>query len=224
MTHIVHPLAHRLGIIRDWKSRWFGGSREKYTKFLRSDVLLVQYLTKRLRGLYIAGIEIERNEKTLRIIIKTSRPGMIIGRSGEGALKLRADLLKEAKRVKIFIPEQLKIDIEEMRYPESNAAIVSQMIAEGLEKRIPFRRIMKQTLDKVMANRDVKGARIIVSGRLGGAEMSRSEQVKGGSIPLQTLRADVEFAREKAYLSYGVLGIKVWIYKGEVFDDQKTKR
>ncbi|MBU0723169.1 30S ribosomal protein S3 [Patescibacteria group bacterium] len=224
MTHIVHPLAHRLGIIRDWKSRWFGSGREKYTRFLKSDVLLVQYLTKRLRGLYIAGIEIERNEKMLRIIIKTSRPGMIIGRSGEGALKLRADLLKEAKRVKVFVPEQLKIDIEEMRYPEGNAAIVSQMIAEGLEKRMPFRRIMKQTLDKVMANRDVKGARIMVSGRLGGAEMSRKEQAKGGSIPLQTLRADVEFAREKAYLPYGVLGIKVWIYKGEVFDDQKNKK
>ena len=221
MTHIVNPLAHRIGIIRDWKSRWFGDDREKYKSFLRGDVLLVEYLTKRLRGFYVADIEIERNEKTLRIIIKTSRPGMIIGRNSEGAVKLRADIKKEAKRVKISLPERLKVDIEEIRYPENNAAIVSQMIAEGLERRMPFRRVMKQTLDKVMANRDVKGARIRVSGRLGGAEMSRTEQVKGGAIPLQTFRADIDYAREKAFLPYGVLGIKVWIYKGEVFSGKK---
>ena len=224
MTHVVHPLAHRIGIIRDWKSRWFGGSREEYRTFLRGDVLLVDYLNKRLRGFYVASIETERNEKTLRFIIKTSRPGMIIGRSGEGATKLRTDILKEAKRLKISMPEQLKVDIEEVRYPESNAAIVSQMIAEGMEKRMPFRRVMKQALDKVMANRDVKGARIRVGGRLGGAEMSRTEQVKKGAIPLQTFRADIDYAREKAYLPYGVLGIKVWIYKGEVFNEKKGKK
>ena len=224
MTHVVHPLAHRIGIIRDWKSRWFGGSREEYKTFLRGDVLLVEYLNKRLRGFYVASIETERNEKTLRFIIKTSRPGMIIGRNGEGATKLRTDILKEAKRLKIPMPEQLKVDIEEVRYPESNAAIVSQMIAEGMEKRMPFRRVMKQALDKVMANRDVKGARIRVGGRLGGAEMSRTEQVKKGAIPLQTFRADIDYAREKAYLPYGVLGIKVWIYKGEVFNEKKGKK
>ena len=224
MTHVVHPLAHRIGIIRGWKSRWFGSSREKYRDFLRGDVLLVDYLNKRLRGFYVASIETERNEKTLRFIIKTSRPGMIIGRNGEGATKLRADILKEAKRLNISMPEQLKVDIEEVRYPESNAAIVSQMIAEGMEKRMPFRRVMKQALDKVMANRDVKGARIRVGGRLGGAEMSRTEQVKGGAIPLQTFRADIDYAREKAYLPYGVLGIKVWIYKGEVFNEKKGKK
>ena len=221
MTHVVHPLAHRIGIIRGWKSRWFGGNREEYKTFLRGDVLLVEYLNKRLRGFYVAGIETERNEKTLRFIIKTSRPGMIIGRNGEGATKLRADLLKEAKRMKITIPEKLKVDIEEVRYPENNATIVGQMIAEGMEKRMPFRRVMKQTLDKVMANRDVKGARIRVGGRLGGAEMSRTEQVKAGAIPLQTFRADIDYAREKAYLPYGVIGIKVWIYKGEIFEEKK---
>jgi len=224
MTHVVHPLAHRLGTIRDWKSRWFGRSREEYTSFLRGDILLERYLNKRLRGFYVADVETERNEKTLRFIIKTSRPGMIIGRNGEGALKLRADLSKEAKRMKIAMPEQLKIDIEEVRYPESNAAIVSQMIAEGLEKRMPFRRVMKQAMEKVMANRDVKGVRIRIAGRLGGAEMSRTEQVKKGAIPLQTFRADIDYAREKAYLPYGVIGIKVWIYKGEVFDEKKGNK
>jgi len=224
MTHVVHPLAHRLGTIRDWKARWFGRTREEYTSFLRGDILLERYLNKRLRGFYVADVETERNEKTLRFIIKTSRPGMIIGRSGEGALKLRADLLKEAKRVKVTMPEQVKIDIEEVHYPESNAAIVSQMIAEGLEKRMPFRRVMKQAMDKVMANRDVKGVRIRIAGRLGGAEMSRTEQVKKGAIPLQTFRADIDYAREKAYLPYGVIGIKVWIYKGEVFDEKKGNK
>ena len=224
MTHVVHPLAHRIGIIRGWKSRWFGNTREKYTDFLRGDVLLVEYLNKRLRGFYVAVVETERNEKTLRFIIKTSRPGMIIGRNGEGAAKLRLDILKEAKFRKINMPEQEKIDIEEVRYPESNAAIVGQMIAEGLEKRMPFRRVMKQALEKVMANRDVQGARIRIGGRLGGAEMSRTEQVKKGAIPLQTFRADIDYAREKAYLPYGVIGIKVWIYKGEVFDDKKGKK
>ena len=220
MSHVVHPYSHRLGIIRDWKSRWFGATSEQYRERLRGDVLLTMYLEKRLRGLYVASIDVERNEKTLRIIIKTSRPGMIIGRSGEGAVKLRADIEKEARRNKLSMPETLKVDIEEIRYPESNAALVAQMVVEALERRLPFRRVLKQTLEKVMANRDVQGARILVSGRLAGAEMSRKEQVKRGNIPLQTFRADVDYAREKAFLPYGVLGIKVWIYRGEIFDKE----
>jgi len=219
MTHTVHPYSHRLGIIRGWKSRWFA-SKDNFKIFLKSDTLLREYLDKRLRGLYVAGIEMERNEKTYRIIIKTSRPGMIIGRSGEGATKLKADVKKFIHKNKLHVPKDFKIDIEEVRYPEGNATIVSQMIAEGLEKRLPFRMVMKQTIEKVMANRDVKGARIALSGRLGGAEMARKEQIKRGGIPLQTFRADIEFAREKAFLPYGVVGIKVWVYKGEVFDDK----
>jgi len=217
MTHVVHPYAHRLGIIRDWKSRWFGG-KDQYTAFLKSDVLLRRYLERRLKDFYIAGIEMERGEDKLRLIIKTSRPGMIIGRSGEGATKLKADVVKEAKRLKVVLPQDFKLDIEEVRSPESNAAIVGKMVAEGLEKRLPFRMVLKQTVEKVMANRDVKGVKISLSGRLGGAEMSRKEFLRKGGIPLQTFRADIDFTRERAILPYGVLGIKVWIYKGEVFD------
>jgi len=220
MSHVVHPYAHRLGIIKDWKSRWFG-TRGQYQEFLRGDVLVREYLEKRLRGFYISSIEMERNEKMFRIIIKTSRPGMIIGRSGEGMTKLRNDIVKLFHRLNIKQQEDFKIDIEEVRSPESDAAIVSQMIAEGLEKRLPFRRVMKQTIEKVMANRDVKGARIALSGRLGGAEMSRREQIKKGGITLQTFRADIDFARERAHLPYGDLGIKVWIYKGEVFGEEQ---
>ena len=222
MTHVVHPYAHRLGIIRDWKSRWLTG-KEQYKDYLRGDVLLTDFLTKRLRGMYVAGIEMERNEKMFRIIIKTSRPGVIIGRNGEGAQKLRTAILKKVKKENLSIPEKLKIDIEEVRYPEGNAALVGQMVAEGLERRMPFRRVLKQILEKTMATREVKGARILVSGRLQGAEMSRTEQVKRGPVPLQTFRADIDYAREKAYLPYGVIGIKVWIYKGEVFDKKDKK-
>jgi len=222
MTHVVHPYAHRLGIIRDWKSRWFG-KQGQYQEFLRGDVLLREYLEKRLRGFYISSIEMERNEKSFRIIIKSSRPGMIIGRSGEGMTKLRTDLEKQMRRLKITHPEEFKIDIEEVRSPEADAAIVGAMIAEGLERRLPFRRVIKQTMEKVIASREVKGARIVLSGRLGGAEMSRKEELKKGGIPLQTFRADIDFAREKAHLPYGDIGIKVWVYKGEVFSDQSRK-
>jgi len=222
MTHIVHPYAHRLGIIRDWKSRWFG-AKEEYKDFLRGDVLIRSFLDKRLRGNHIAGVEIERNAKTFRVVIKTARPGMVIGRAGEGSVKLKNDILKEAARKKLSIPQDFKLDVEEVRSPESNAAVVAEMIAEGLEKRLPFRMVLKQTVEKVMANRDVKGARIAISGRLGGAEMARFEQIRRGGIPLQTFRADIDYAKNTARLPYGAIGIKVWIYKGQIFADNKKK-
>ncbi|KKU81878.1 MAG: 30S ribosomal protein S3 [Parcubacteria group bacterium GW2011_GWA1_47_8] len=223
MTHIVHPYAHRLGIIRDWKSRWFG-ARGEYKDFLKGDILIRGYLEKRLRGNHIAGVEIERNAKMFRIIIKTARPGMVIGRAGEGSVKLRNDILKQAARYKLSIPKDFKLDIEEVRSPESNADVVGEMVAEGLEKRLPFRMVLKQTVEKVMANRDVKGARIAISGRLGGAEMARYEQIRRGGIPLQTFRADIDFAKKTAHLPYGAIGVKVWIYKGQIFSDKKSDK
>ena len=217
MTHVVHPYSHRLGIIRDWKSRWFG-KKDNFVDHLRADVLVRAFLTKKLRGMYLALIEIERSEKQYRIMLHTSRPGMIIGRGGDGIDKLKASLKKEMARLKIITPQDVKVDIVEVASPEADAAIVAAMVAEGIEKRLPFRRVLKMTMDKVMANRDVQGARIQVSGRLGGAEMARREQIKRGGIPLQTLRADIDFAREKAYMTYGVIGIKVWIYRGMKFE------
>lgn len=217
MSHTVHPYSHRLGIIRDWKSRWFSVG-ERYKAYLKGDVFLRDYLEKRLRGFYVSDVDIERGEKTLRIIIKTSRPGMIIGRSGEGSEKLRKDITALMEKKKLARPKELKIDIEEVRSPESNAHIVAFMIVEGLEKRLPYRRVMKQTIEKVMANRDVKGVRILLGGRLGGTDIARSEELKRGRVPLQTFRADIDFSRERAHLPYGDIGIKVWIYRGEVFD------
>lgn len=222
MSHTVHPYSHRLGIIRDWKSRWFG-VKESYKNYLRSDVILREFLAKRLRGNHVSSIEMERDSKQFRIIIKTARPGMIIGRSGEGANKLREDIYRVLRKNNLEVPKNLNLDIEEVKSPESDAAVVAEMVAEGLERKLPFRRVIKQTVGKVMANRDVLGARITLSGRLAGAEMSRKEEVRRGMIPLQTFRADVDFAREKAYLSYGVIGVKVWIYRGEVFENKRGK-
>ncbi len=217
MTHVVHPYAQRLGILRDWKSRWFG-SREQYREYLETDILVREFLEKELRKFFISSIEMERSEKLFRIVIKTSRAGMLIGRSGEGAQKIKNDVLSFLNKHKLSQSKELKIDIEEIRYPETDAAVVGMMVAEGLEKRLPFRRILKTTIDKVSASRDVKGVKIALSGRLGGAEMARRESLKKGRIPLQTLRADVDFAKEKAYMSYGIVGIKVWIYKGDIFN------
>ena len=219
MSHHVHPYAHRLGTLRDWKSRWFADNGQ-YQEYLKGDTMLRGYLEKRLRGMHVADVEMERNDKMWKVVVKSARPGLIIGRSGEGAVKLKNDVMSRLARWKIKTPKEFRIEVEEVRNPESNAPIVGQMVAEGLEKRMPFKRVMKQMLEKVMANRDVKGARIEVSGRLGGADMSRKEHVKAGNIPLQTIRADVDFAREKAYLPYGVIGIQVWIYKGEVFAEK----
>ncbi len=224
MTHTVHPFAHRLGILRDWKSRWFAKTPAQYRQNIKIDTMVRQYLKKRMRGFYVTSIEIERGQKVLRILIKTSRPGMVIGRGGEGSVKLAKDIEKVIRELGIKEVPAVKIDIEEVRSPESQSPVVAYMVAEGLEKRMPFRRVLKQTVEKVMANRDVQGVRIAISGRLGGAEMSRAEEIKRGRVPLQTLRADVDFAREEAYLPYGVIGVKVWIYRGEIFDEKEKAR
>ena len=173
--------------------------------------------------MYISGIEIERSRKATRFIIKTSRPGLIIGRNGEGAAKLKEDILKKMSKLKLPKVEDFKLEIVEVGNPEADAAIVAYMIAEGLEKRMPYRRVIKQILEKVMSARGVEGARVVLSGRLGGAEIARTEELKRGSIPLQTLRADIDFKRERAVLPYGTVGIKVWIYRGKIFADKKKE-
>lgn len=222
MTHIAHPFVQRLGINRDWRSRWFTTDPKKYREYIRTDHAIRQMLQKKLKGMSVDAIEIERDQKTLRILIKTARPGLVIGRSGEGAQQLKKDVDLLLRKLKLEEKPEIKIDIEEVRSVETSAAIVAQMIVEGLEKRMQFRRVMKQTVEKAMANRDVQGVRIICSGRLGGADMARREELKKGRIPLQTLRADIDFARERANLPYGVIGIKVWIYRGDVFGDRKS--
>ena len=218
MSHKVHPFSHRLGIIRDWQSRWFGDNK-KYRDFLKGDILIRNFLQKTLADMYVSKIEIERGEKKLRIVIKTSRPGLIIGRAGEGTEKLRKNLNTFMRKNNILDTNvELRIDVEEVRSPESDAQIVALMVREMIEKRMPFRRVLKQTVDKVMANRDVQGVRIRISGRLNGAEMARTEELRKGRVPLQTFRADVDFSRVRAKISQGDLGVKVWIYRGDIFE------
>lgn len=218
MSQTVHPYSHRLGILRDWKSRWFGVDR-KYREFLKGDVLIRQYLEKKLLEFFVADVEIERSKNAIRIIIKTSRPGMIIGRNGEGMDKLRKELKSFMIKRKIFDKDiETKVEVDEIRSPESNAKLVGLMVRDALQKRMPFRRVLKQTVEKVMANREVQGVRIRIGGRLNGADMARSEDLKKGQIPLQTIRADIDFARVRASIPQGDLGIKVWIYRGEIFN------
>jgi len=218
MTHTVHPYAHRLGIIRDWKSRWFAADKKHYRENVKVDEVVRQFLAKRLRGMHTNEVEVERSANELRVIVHTARPGLVIGRSGENATKLRKELSAAIHKAAPSHNRALKLDIMEIRQPETDASVVGAMIAEGLEKRLPFRRVLKQTVEKVMAVREIKGVRIIISGRLGGADMSRKEEIKKGRIPLQTFRANIDFAQVEAQLPYGVIGIKVWIYMGEQFD------
>ena len=220
MSKVVHPYAHRLVLLRDWKSRWFATDKN-YVNNLAVDITIREFLEKRLRGFYVSTIELERAQKSIRVIIRTSRPGMVIGRSGEGATKLKADLHKALKRAKLDTTDEIKLEIIEVVNPEADAKIVAFMVAEGLEKRMPYRRVLKTVVEKVMQVRGIQGVKVYVGGRLGGAEISRSEVIKRGSVPLQTLRADIDYAHETARLAYGGIGIKVWIYKGMVFNGAK---
>ncbi len=214
MSKIVHPYAHRLPLVRGWRSRWFRTGAD-YRDTLRADTMIREWLEKKLRTSYISSIDFERNSKTLKILIATARPGMVIGRSGEGIETLKKSLVSFMKRAKIETKEQMTIDIVEVKNPEADAAIMAYTIAESLEKRLPFRRVMKQAIEKIMAARGVKGAKIVLSGRLGGADMSRREEIKLGGIPLQFMRGDIDFARDTARMTYGGIGIKVWIYRGD---------
>lgn len=225
MTKIVNPFSYRLGVIRDWRSNWITKGKIKgkdFVKNLKGDVLVREFLTKKLRGKMIGEIEMERNQKVWKITIPSARPGLILGQKGEGVVELKKQTEKFMRQNKIVAPQELKIEITEVQSVEKHARIVGMMVAEGLEKRLPFRRVLKSTVEKVMSNKDVQGVKIQLGGRLGGADMARVEFLKKGNIPLQTLRADVDFAREKAHMTYGVIGIKVWIYRGQIFSKKKA--
>ncbi|MBI3627513.1 MAG: 30S ribosomal protein S3 [Candidatus Sungbacteria bacterium] len=223
MTHRVHPYIFRLGINTTWKSRWF--NEKKYKDYLREDTVVREWLRKKLRAAHIDAIEIERSPTTMNIIIRTSRPGILIGRGGEWAEKLKQEIAKKISGINknaAADKRDLKLTVEEVKTPEAHAAIVGQMIADDLEKRLPFRRVLKQTSEKVIQSKGVEGVKIAISGRLDGSEMARYEWIKKGRIPLQTLRAHIDYAQKEAYTTYGVIGIKVWIYKGQIFEEKKN--
>ena len=213
MGQKVNPKVLRLGITTTWRSRWFGG--RDYIKNLKQDVELRRGVMKKWRNAAIADVEIERSANMVQVIIKTARPGVLIGRGGSGIEDLRHFI-----KSNFFAGQKvdLKVDVHEVKQFEESAALVAQQVAEQLEKRVPFRRALKGMLDQVERNRNVRGIKIEVAGRLNGAEMSRREWLSRGTIPLHTLRADIDFARDTARTTYGAIGIKVWIYKGEIFD------
>ncbi|HWA64656.1 MAG TPA: 30S ribosomal protein S3 [Candidatus Paceibacterota bacterium] len=210
MGQKISPTALRVGIQKDWPSRWFGG--RKYIAFLKDDLKVRTFLQKRLKGMSVADIQIERGNDTLNIVITTARPGLLIGRGGTGIEDLKKSVHSILKK-KVAV----RLEVQELKHPELSAAVMAESIVEQIEKRIPFRRIMKQTLAKIMANRQVKGAKVFMGGRLDGAEIARSEHLEEGNLPLQTLRADIDYAKATAMTTYGTIGIKVWIYRGEKF-------
>ncbi len=214
MGNKVNPTGIRLGITTGWQSRWFG-VKKLYREQLRKDVEIREFIVKQWKSAAIAAIEVERTSGQVRLLIQTSRPGVLIGRGGSGI----EDLTRIIKR-KFFANRKavnLKVEVIEVKEADANAMLVAQQVAEQLEKRMPFRRVLKTMLDKIEANKGVQGAKIEVSGRLGGAEMSRKEWLSRGKIPLHTLRADIDFARYEANTVYGKIGVKVWIFKGEKF-------
>jgi len=213
MGQKISPISLRVGITKDWKSRWFGG--RKYAKYLKDDLKVRKFLDGKLKNMGIDKIELERGTDALNVIIYTSRPGFLIGRGGAGVEELKVSIHKLLKG-KIAI----RLEIQEIKNPELSAKIMAESIVEQIEKRIPYRRIMKQTLSKIIANRLSGGAKIAIGGRLDGAEIARSEHLESGSLPLQTLRADIDFARATAITTYGTIGVKVWIYKGLVWDHE----
>lgn len=212
MGHKVNPIGFRLGINKPWKSRWF--SSNEYIDRLKEDLEIREGIKKQLRGAGISEVEIERSTNAIRIIIYTSKPGVIIGRSGAGANLIREKIQKKLQgngKVKIAVD----LDVKEIRHFEENAVLVAQNIADQLEKRVSFRRVLKSTLDQVMKNQEIKGIKVMVSGRLNGAEMSRKEWMARGGIPLHTIRANIDFGKTIAFTTYGTIGVKVWLYKGE---------
>jgi small subunit ribosomal protein S3 len=208
MGQKVHPYGFRLGVTKTWRSRWF--AKQDYSKLLHEDLELRESLLTRLKAAGVSSIEVDRPGNKLRITIRTSRPGIIIGRKGAEIEKLKGDLAKKTKR-------EVFIDIQEVHRPELDAQLVSESIALQLEKRVAFRRAMRKAVDSALRF-GCKGIKVRVSGRLNGAEIARSEWYLQGQLPLHTLRADVDFGFSQAYTTYGVIGIKVWIYKGEVLD------
>ncbi|HLM84096.1 MAG TPA: 30S ribosomal protein S3 [Candidatus Bathyarchaeia archaeon] len=213
MGHKVNPQGIRIGITSDWKSRWF--SKKDFSGQLKEDVKIRELVFKKLRNAAVGGVEVERSVGSVRIVIKSARPGIIIGRGGTGVEDIKK-LVKDSffKQKKL----NLKVEVEEIKNTEENAMVIAQSVAEQLEKRVPFRRVLKTTIERMMESKKINGIKIQISGRLGGADMSRREWQAKGNLPLHTLRADIDFAKFVARTTFGVIGVKVWVNRGEKFE------
>jgi small subunit ribosomal protein S3 len=213
MGQKVHPYGFRLGFNKTWRSRWF--AKQGYSKLLQEDLELKDALRERLKSAGVSAIEVDRPGNKLRITIRTSRPGIIIGRKGAEIEKLKQDLAKRTKR-------EVFIDIQEVHKPELDAQLVSESIALQLEKRVAFRRAMRKAVDSALRF-GCKGIKVRVSGRLNGAEIARSEWYLQGQLPLHTLRADIDYGFSEASTTYGVIGVKAWVYKGELLEPRSGR-
>ncbi len=206
MGQKVHPIGFRLGIVKDWQGRWYAD--KEFKNLLHEDIRVRQHIFSRLEDAGVSKVEIERSANQLTVIIHAAKPGIVIGKQGAKVEELR-------RQLEGMTGKKVRITIQEIRQPELDALLVARSIAEQLEKRVAFRRAMKQAVARAMRF-GAKGIKIQVSGRLGGAEMSRTEWEREGRVPLHTIRADIDYAQAEAHTTYGVIGVKVWIYKGDV--------
>lgn len=210
MGQKVHPIGFRVGVTKTWRSRWF--AKQDYSKLLEEDLALKDDLRKRLKAAGVSSVEVDRPGNKLRITIRTSRPGIIIGRKGAEIEKLKQELAKKTKR-------EVFIDIQEVHKPDADAQLIAESIALQLEKRVAFRRAMRKAVENALRLK-AGGIKVRVSGRLNGAEIARSEWYLQGQLPLHTLRADIDYGFAEARTTYGVIGIKTWVYNGEILDGQ----
>jgi small subunit ribosomal protein S3 len=213
MGQKVHPTGIRLGIVKDWSSKWYANS-QTFPEYVRTDHLLREFVKNKLKDASVSRIHIERPAKKAHITIYTARPGIVIGKKGEDIEKLRAEV---AKLLGMTIND-VRININEVRKPELDAQLVAEGIAQQLERRVMFRRAMKRAVTNTMRV-GAEGIKVKVGGRLNGAEIARSEWYREGRVPLHTFRADIDYGFAEARTTYGVIGVKVWIFKGEVFDE-----
>ena len=213
MGQKVHPYGFRLGFNKPWRSRWF--AKHGYAKLLQEDLELRENLSERLKSAGVSSIEVDRPGNKLRVTIRTSRPGIIIGRKGAEIDKLKAEIQKRTNR-------EVFIDILEVNKPELDAQLVSENIALQLEKRVSFRRAMRKAVDSALRF-GCKGIKVRVSGRLNGNEIARSEWYLQGRLPLHTLRADIDYGFSEAHTTYGIIGVKTWIYRGDIYEQKKRR-
>ena len=214
MGQKVSPVGLRMGINKTWESKWYAGNKD-FAKFLNNDVRIRKYITTKLKEAAISSILIERNSKQTEVIINTAKPGVVIGHGGEGIEKIRKELSK-------LVKEEIRFSIMEVKIPDMDAALVAESIATQIENRVSFRVAQKRAIRNTM-KAGAQGIKTAVAGRLGGADMARTEGYTEGTIPLHTLRADIDYAHKEADTTYGKIGVKVWIYKGEILPEKKNK-
>ena len=222
MGQKINPQSYRLGITKNWPVRWF--LKGDYKKYLEEDEAIRKVIKTKIAQAGIVSIEIERTSNNLKVMIKAAKPGFVIGRGGKGIEELNKAIEKVLAKLRGASGRiALSLNVEELKRSESSAVYVADQVGWDLEKRMPFRRIMKKYIEQVMQGREAKGVKILLSGRLGGAEIARREWLKNGTLPLQTLRADIDYGTSTAFTTYGTIGIKVWIYKGQIFENAKLK-